>query len=126
MILFDQSTIDSLNSYFSKKEESVSSVTLMSCGFSVNFISLQITCYEKSVLTVSNKNYTWDGDEPNKGPWGSLVRQLAINACLKSSNILSIQFESGDYLDIETTEGQYESVIIEYPSEGENIVMDVY
>ncbi|GAA0412068.1 hypothetical protein GCM10009133_20560 [Cocleimonas flava] len=126
MILFDESTIDTLNSYFSKKEETVSSVTLMSCGFSINFISFQITCYEKSVLTSSNKSHIWDGDNPNKGPWGSLVRQLAVNAYLKSSKILCIQFESGDYLDIETTEGQYESVIIEYPPEGENLVMDIY
>ncbi|MEB8434405.1 hypothetical protein OO007_19355 [Cocleimonas sp. KMM 6892] len=106
----------------------MSSVTLMSSGLSINFISLQITCNERSLLSVSNKKHTWDCDDPNpnNGPWGLLLRQLAINAFLKSPKILCIQFESGDYLDIETAEGQYESVIIEFPPKGESIVMEVF
>jgi hypothetical protein len=40
--------------------------------------------------------------------------------------LLSIVFESGDSIDIETVESQYESVLINFPPQGESYVMKIF
>jgi|TARA_B100001245_G_scaffold233747_1_gene218074 hypothetical protein len=44
-----------------------------------------------------------------------LGRQIAKEAVLKSPELLGIRFQSGDILEIETAEHEYESVIFNFP-----------
>jgi hypothetical protein len=126
MRLFQQDVVDSLNKYFSTNEEYVANVSLLASGLSIQTVSIRIGSGERTFYNSSNETFVWDGDNPDGGPWGNLVRQLAIKANLESPQILRIHFESGDFLDIETVEGQYESVIIEFPKKGDTHSMDIY
>lgn len=125
MILFDKSIVELLNDYFSKNEEYVESVLLASYGFNIQFVNFNIHCSERVFASINGSEYEWD-DAPNSGPWGALGRQLAKKAALKSSTLLSIVFESGDSIDIETAESQYESVIFNFPPKGDSFVMEIY
>ena len=126
MRLFDKHTVENLNKYFSTNEEYVANVSLLSTGFSLQTVSLYIGSGERTFYNSPNGTYVWDGDNPDGGPWGKLVRQLAIAAKLETPKILRICFESGDSLDIETVEGRSESVVIEFPPKGDTKIMDIY
>src|SRR5688572_24064181 len=110
MILFNEEIIDILNRYFSEGEEYVESVLLASYGLNIQFVNFNVQCNERVFASIDGKNYEWV-DSPNPGPWGALGRQLAKKAVLKSPTLLSIIFDSGDSIDIETVENRYESVI---------------
>ena len=125
MIKFNNEIIKLLNDYFSKNEEFVESILLASYGFNIQFVNFNINCEERVLASIGGKKYKWD-DAPNSGPWGSLERQRATEAKLMESNMLRISFDSGDFIDIETVEGQYESVIFNFPSQGENLVMEIF
>lgn len=125
MILFNEKIIELLNNYFSKNEEHVESVLLASYGFNIQFVNINIQCNERVFASIDGNAYTWE-DAPNSGPWGALGRQLAKKAEMKSSSILRISFENGDSIDIETVESQYESVIFNFPPQGEAFVMEIF
>ncbi len=125
MILFTENIVKILNEYFSKNEEYVESILLASYGFKVQFVSFDVQCEERVFATISGKRYEWN-DAPTSAPWGALGRQLAKEAVLKSPELLSIKFESGDVLDIETAENQYESVIFNFPPKGKSLVMEIF
>lgn len=125
MNLFHEEIVKLLNSYFLKNEEYVESVLLASYGFNIQFGSFNIQCNERVFASIDGKNYEWN-DAPNSGPWGTLGRQLAKHAALKSRNLLSIEFESGDSIDIETLENEYESVIFNFPPQEGALVMEIF
>lgn len=125
MILFNEEIVELLNEYFSKNEEYVESVLLASYGFNIQFLNFNIQCNERVFASIGGDNYEWD-DAPNSGPWGALGRQLAKKAALKNPALLSIVFGSGDSIDIETAENQYESVIFTFPPKGESLVMEIF
>ena len=125
MILFNEKIVELLNDYFSKSDEYVESIMLSSYGFNIQFVNFNIQCNERVFASIGGKNYEWD-DAPNSGPWGALGRQLAKNAVLKTPTLLSIKFESGDSIDIETAESQYESVIFNFPPQGDSLVMEIF
>jgi hypothetical protein len=125
MISFDEEIVELLNQYFSRNEEYVESVLLASYGFTIQFVNFSIHCNERVFASVAGKDYEW-GDAPNSGPWGALGRQLAQKATLKNPNLLSIIFKSGDSIDIETRNSQYESVIFTFPPKEEGIVIHVF
>ena len=125
MILFNEKIVELLNEYFSKKEEYVESILLASYGFNIQFVNFNIQCNERVFASIDGAAYEWD-DAPNSGPWGALGRQLAKKALLKNQALLSIVFESGDSIDIETEESQYESVLINFPPQGESFVMEIF
>ncbi len=125
MILFNDEIVALLNQYFSKGEEYVESVLLSSYGFNIQFVNFRVQCNERVFASIDGNVYEWD-DAPNSGPWGALGRQLAKNAVLKSPKLLSITFESGDSIDIETEENQFESVIFDFPPEGDSFVMEIF
>ena len=125
MILFNEKIVELLNEYFSKKEEYVESILLASYGFNIQFVNFNIQCNERVFASIDGAAYEWD-DAPNSGPWGALGRQLAKKALLKNQALLSIVFESGDSIDIETVESQYESVLINFPPQGESFVMEIF
>ena len=125
MINFTEEIVELLNDYFSKNEEYVESILLASYGFNIQFVNFNIQCEERVFARIDGKEFEWN-DAPNSGPWGALGRQQAIHAKLKSSSLLSIMFKGGDSIDIETVEGQYESVVFNFPPEGESIVMEVF
>ena len=125
MIIFNNSIVELLNEYFLKNEEYVESILMASYGFNIQFVDFNIHCYECIFASIGGAKYEWS-DAPNSGPWGALGRQLAKKAVLKSSTLLSIVFESGDSIDIETVESQYESVIFNFPSQGDPLVMEIF
>jgi hypothetical protein len=125
MIEYNEEIVDLLNDYFSKNQEYVESVLLASYGFNIQFVNFNIQCEEKVFATISGKEYEWE-DAPNSGSWGALGRQQALSAKLKSPTLLSIIFRSGDSLDIQTSVGQYESVIFSFPPKGKSIVMEIF
>ncbi|OUR65614.1 hypothetical protein A9Q79_01075 [Methylophaga sp. 42_25_T18] len=125
MILFNENIVALLNEYFSKNEEYVESIQLASYGFNIQFVGFNVQCNERVLASIGGEQYEWE-DAPNSGPWGALGRQLAKKATLKTSSLLSIVFESGDSIDIETAESQYESVLFNFPPQGESIVMEIF
>ena len=125
MILYNEEIVELLNNYFSKSEEYVESVLLASYGFNIQFVNFNVQCNERVFGSIGGKNHEWD-DAPNSGPWGTLGRQLAKKAVLKSPTLLNIMFESGDSIDIETVESQYESVIFNFPPKDDSFVMEIF
>jgi len=125
MINFTDEIVELLNDYFSKNEEYVESILLASYGFNIQFVNFNIQCEEGVFARIDGEEYEWN-DAPSSGPWGALGRQQAIHAKLKSPSLLSIMFKGGDSIDIETVEGQYESVVFNFPQQGESIVMEVF
>lgn len=125
MINFTEEIINILNGYLSKSEEYVESIQLASYGFNIQFVNFSVQCSERLFSQIAGETYEWQ-DAPNSGPWGALVRQVAKEAKLKAPNLLSITFESGDSIDIETIAGQYESVIFTFPPEGDSLVMEIF
>ena len=125
MTLFTENIIELLNEYFAKNNEYVESVLLASYGFNIQFVNFNIQCNERVIASIDEVTYEWQA-APNSGPWGSLGRQVAIKALLKNPSLLSIVFESGDFIDIETKENQYESVVFSFPPENESLVMEIF
>jgi hypothetical protein len=125
MTLFNRHIVDLLNQYFARSNEYVESVLLASYGFAIQFVNFNVQCNERVFASIGGESYEWN-ESPNSGPWGALGRQLAKKAVLKSPTLLSVIFESGDSLDIETAEGQFESVIFRFPPQGESIVMEIF
>lgn len=125
MIIFNEEIVNLLNESFTKNKEYVESVRLSSYGFNIQFVNFDIQCNERVFASIGGKEYEWD-DAPNAGPWGVLGRQLANRAVLKGPTLLCIFFESGDSIDIETAENQYESVIFNFPPQGESFVMEIF
>ncbi len=125
MKLFSTEIVDLVNKYFSENEEYVESILLASYGFNIQFLSFNIQCNEKVFATLSGKTYEWE-DAPSYGPWGLLGRQHAVKAYLKSPTIFTISFASGDSIDIETCENQYESVIFNFPPQDGALMMEIF
>ena len=125
MNLFNEEIVKVLNDYFSKESQFLESIQLASYGFNIQFVNFNIQCNERVFASIEGTRYEWD-DAPNSGPWGMLGRQCAENASLKSPSVLSIKFESGDSIDIETVESQYESVIFNFPPLGNSLVMEIF
>ena len=125
MILFDNNIVELLNEYFSKNEEYIESVLLASYGLNIQFVNFDIQCEQRVFATIGGMTYEWN-EAPNSGPWGALGRQVAKKAALKGPALLSISFESGDSIDIETVENQYESVIFTFPPQGDVNVMEIF
>ena len=98
---------------------------LASYGFNIQFVDFNIQCNERVFASIDGLAYKWD-DAPNSGHWGALGRQLAKKAVLKNSTLLCIVFESGDFIDIETAESQYESVIFNFSPNGDSFVMEIF
>lgn len=125
MILFNDRIVAVLNGYFSRNEEYVESVLLASYGFSIQFVNFSVDCHERIFASIKGNRCEWN-DAPNPGPWGALGRQLAKTAVLRNEGLLGIIFESGDSVDIETVEGQYESVVFRFPPKENSVVMEVF
>ena len=125
MIYFDEKIERTLLKYVYKDPQYVESILLASSGFNIAFTDFNIQCNETVIGYIDKVLYEWD-DAPNTAPWGALGRQRAIDVKLQSPRYLRISFESGDYLDIETCESQYESVIFNFPPESESYVMEIY
>ena len=125
MILFDNNIVKILNDYIAKSDQYVESILLASYGFGIQFVDFNIHCSENVFASIKGTSFEWT-DAPNSGPWGSLGRQKAALVSLKASNLLNITFESGDFIDIQTSERQYESVIFNFPSGSESIKMEIY
>ena len=58
---------------------------------------------------------------------GVYLRQQLSSEILSSPSLLRLTFQSKDYVEIETVEGRYESVIIDFPSKGgDEIIMEIF
>ena len=125
MILFNEEIITLLNEYFSREPQFVEVVQLSSYGLNIQFVDFNIQCNERVFASINGKTYVWE-DAPNSGPWGALGKQLAKKAMLKTESLLTITFESGDSIDIETSESPYESVIFNFPRQGNSFVMEIF
>jgi len=125
MIFFDNNIVKLLNDYVAKGDQYVESILLSSYGFGIQFVDFNIHCNETVSASINGASYKWN-DAPSSGPWGCLGRQKAIRVSLKSPALLNIAFESGDFVDIQTSESEYESVIFNFPSGSESLKMETY
>jgi len=125
MISYTEDIVEILNGHFSNGAEYVDSILLATYVLNIYFSNFNIQCAERVFATIGGTIYEWN-EYPNSGPWGLLVRQIPNKAKLNSPYSLNITFESGDSIDIETVEGQYESVIFNFPPVGESHVMEVF
>ncbi len=125
MILFDNNIVKILNDYIAKSDQYVESILLASYGFGIQFVDFSVHCNDNVSASINGAIYEWE-DAPNSGPWGCLGRQKAMRVSLKNPNQLNIAFESGDFIDIQTSESEYESVIFKFPSDSESINMEIY
>ena len=123
MILFNTQIIEILRKELA--DLYINSVLISSYGIGFQFCDINIHCNEKVFASINGDVYEWD-DSPNAGPWGNLVRQQFSKINLTSPKLLKITLKSGDYIEIETVENQYESVIINFPSKDEKIVMEIF
>jgi len=123
VILFNSEIIEILQKALN--EQYMDSVLISSCGIGFKFCDVNIHCNERVYASINGNNYQWE-DSPNNAPWGSLVRQRFSNVSLFAANLLRITFQSGDYIEIESVESQYESVIINFPSNGKEIIMETF
>lgn len=123
MILFDQSTLPLLAKHL--VNEPIASVSLAAYCFAVQIGNVSITCNERAFASIKGSMYEW-AEDPSGAPWGLLVRQTVLEVALRSPDLLRISLDTGDYLEIETVEGPYESVLIGFPSDGEAVVMEIY
>ena len=103
----------------------IDSALLASYGIAFQFCDVNIHCSERVFASIDGIVYEWD-DSPNGAPWGNLVRQQFSDACLTSPSLLKIILKSGDYIEIETVESEYESVIINFPSKDETVIMEIF
>lgn len=125
MILFDQNIVSTLRDCMLGKNEFVDSIMLASYGFGIQFCDVHIHCSERVFAQLGGSEYEWS-EAPSAAPWGALCRQKVSNVVLSSPTRLRIVFESNDYLEIETVEGQYESVVINLPSMNDQLRMAIY
>ncbi len=123
MIVFNSEIVEILRKELA--DLYIDSVLLSSCGIGFQFCDINIHCYEKVFACINGEVYEWD-DSPNEAPWGNLVRQQFFKINLTSPKLLKIILKSGDYIEIETVESQYESVIIDFPPKDEKIVMEIF
>ena len=103
----------------------IDSVLLSSYGIGFQFCDVNIHCNERVFAKINGELYEWE-DAPSNVPWDALGRQQFYDVSLSSPNLLKITFKSGDYIEIETLESQYESVIIKFPSKGEEVIMETF
>lgn len=122
---YSDEIVEVLNRHILDGNEYVESVSLASHGFSIQFVSFDIHCNERVFAWINGARYEWD-EAPNSGPWGALGTQRAAAASLKSPTLLSIAFQSGDSLEIETAKGPYESVIFKFPPRDGSVVMETF
>ena len=123
MNLFEQSTQTLLAKHL--VNESIGAVSLAAYGLSMQIGDISITCNERVFARIEGAVHEWT-EGPNRAPWGWLVRQKVVGVDLTRPDLLRISLESGDYLEIETVEGPYESVLIDFPRRGETVVMEIY
>lgn len=123
VILFNSNIIDILQKALN--EQCLDSTLLSSYGIGFKFGEVNLHCHERVIARINGEIYEWD-DSPNSAPWGSLVRQQFSDVSLTSPNFLKIALQSGDYIENETVENQYESVIIYFPSTGKEIIMETF
>jgi len=122
---FTKAIVDIMNKYFSTNNERVVSILLADYGFRIQFTTFGIQCNERVFASIGGYKYEWN-EAPATGDWGLLGKQLGKIASLLSSSLLRIEFETGDTLDIETSEGPYESVVFDFPPRDNAIVMEVF
>ena len=125
MDLFDEKIVSTLRDCMLGKNEFVDSILLASYGFGIQFCDVSIHCNERVFARIGGSDYEWN-DAPSTAPWGALGRQKVSDILLSSARRIRIVFESGDYLEIETVEGKYESVVINLPPAGDEVKMDIY
>lgn len=125
MILYDENIVSTLSEYILNDNQYVDSILLSSYGFGIQFCDVNIHCNESVYARIDGRSYKWN-DAPSSAPWGQLGRQKVIKVELTFPELLRITFESDDFIEIQTVEGEYESVIIKLPSTNNNLRTETY
>ena len=123
MILFDENTAVLLRRHICGKR--VDSVLLGTYGMVIQFDGVSIHCNERVFSKIGETVYEWQ-DSPSSAPWGALVRQMTNEVSFSCPQRLRIGLESGDYIELETVEGLHESIVINFPREGDKLIMEIY
>ena len=105
--------------------EQVGAVSLASYCFAIQIGDISITCNDRVFASIGGATFIWE-EAPSNAPWGLLVRQRVSSVEFTSPGLLRITLEGDDYLEIESVKGPYESVLIEFPRQGDEIVMNDY
>ncbi len=123
MIPFNEKTPALLAEYLIN--EHVGCVSLAAYGFSLQIGGVSLTCNERVFASIEGVLHEWS-ETSSAAPWGLLLRQKIADISLTRPDLLRITLQSTDYIEIETVEGQYESVIIDLPRRGDTIIMEIY
>lgn len=123
MRLFDENITILLRPYL--LGQCIDSVLLGAYGLVIQISDISIQCNDRVFAQISGRLHEW-ADAPSKAPWGKLIRQTVSSISLIAPERLRIGFETGDYVEIESLENQYESVVINFPRQGETHVMEIY
>lgn len=123
MKLFNHSIVKLLQQYV--VGEHIDSVVLATYGFDLRIGDASIGCHERVSMRIGGKYFSCE-DFPCSGPWGLLVRQVVKNVSLQSPTVVRLEMVSGDFIELETTESQYESLVINLSPKGDALVMEVY
>lgn len=123
MKLFDHSIVELLQQY--AVGEHVAAVVLATYGLDLRIGDASIGCYERVSASIGGDHFSCAGF-PCAGPWGLLVGQVVKHVSLQSPTVVRLDMLSGDFIEIETAESDYESVVINLPPQGEALVMEIY
>lgn len=123
MRLFDSAIVDSLKPAL--VGGCIDSVLLGTYGMDIVAADVSLHCSELVLARINGVAYQFQ-NVPSAAPWGLLVRQTITDVEMAAPDRLRLRMESGDQLELHTVEGQYESVVIRYPSPSDQLVMDVY
>lgn len=123
MRLYSEADLDILRRYW--VDETIESISLHSYGFGIQIAATEVHCNERVYGIIGSQKYLWK-EAPSVAPWGALVRQKIHAIGLSSPSLLRVELESGDSLEIETIEHQYESVVITLERKNSEVVMEIF
>jgi hypothetical protein len=121
--LFDSTIVEVLESHVVGAH--VESVLLADYSFVLAIGDTSIACYERVNARIQGHDLSCL-NAPYAGSWGLLVRQVVRRVALQSPQVIRLEMASGDFIDFETAESLYESVVVTLPPKNETLVMEIY
>ncbi len=124
MRAFDSNIVGLLND--GCKSDEVHFIGLGLHDFQLSFGRIQrLQSTHRAAFCIAGELETWEGG-PSEAPVWKLAGQRPSHFELVDPLILRLNFASGDYIEFHSEEGPYESVLIEFSSQGEAIVLEIY
>ncbi|HMT22627.1 MAG TPA: hypothetical protein PKE20_15515 [Promineifilum sp.] len=85
--------------------------------FQLAFAQLHLSATERVVFSISRRSYEWIGG-PNEAPVWLLVGQTPTGVSLVNPNCLRLCLTSGDFIELFSKQGPYESLVVKIGASG--------